>query len=51
MPSFSMSSNMAKVILVEPKKVVGGNLFFFGAISGSREVAVVLAKGEELKPR
>jgi len=31
--------------------VVGGNLFFFGAISGPREVAVVLVKGGRLKPR
>ena len=44
-----MLSRMAKVILVGPKKVVGGNLFFFGAIAGSGEVAVALAKGKELK--
>jgi hypothetical protein len=47
--SFSMSSSMARVIFVWPKKVVGRALFFFGAMSGSDEVAVVLTKGEEMK--
>jgi hypothetical protein len=40
---------MARVIFVWPKKVVGGNLFFFGAIAGSGEFTVALAKGKELK--
>ena len=48
-PLFSMSSNMAKVIFVGLKKVVGGALFFFGSMAGTDEVAMVLTKGEELK--
>ena len=40
---------MARVIFVWPKKVVGGNLLFFGAIAGSGEFTVALAKGNELK--
>ena len=40
---------MARVIFVRPKKVVGGNLLFFGAIAGSGKFAVALAKGKDLK--
>jgi len=38
---------MVKVIFVGPKKVVGGALFFFGAMAGSDEVAVVPTKRKE----
>jgi hypothetical protein len=40
---------MGKVMFAGPKKVVGGALFFFGAMAGSDEVTVVLSKGKELK--
>jgi len=39
-----MSSNMGSVIFVGPKKVVGGALLFFRAMTGSDGVAVALAK-------
>ena len=39
---------MGSVIFVGPKKVVGGALLFFGAMTGSGEFAVALAKRKEL---
>jgi hypothetical protein len=38
---------MGRVIFVWPKKVVGGALFFFGAMTRSAEVVVALTKGEK----
>jgi hypothetical protein len=44
-----MSSSLGSVIFVGLKKVVGGALLFFGAMTGSSGFAVVLAKKKELK--
>ena len=46
-PKGGASGEEVKVIFVRPKKVVGGALFFFGAMAGSDEVAVVPTKGKE----
>jgi len=45
------SPSIARVIFVGPKKVVGRNLLFFGAIARPSEFAVVQTMGEELKLR
>jgi len=46
-PHFSMSSSIAGDILVEPRKVEGRALAFFGAMAHSIEATIATGKGTE----